>query len=119
MVGILILNIELKLSFDIFISFFEILKFLGKKKNKIKIDDNSLITLDRIKNAIAYLIPLVKNIGRASIIINNLTISSVILETTCGSIFCLPKKYPLKMLDIDINGSVKPIDIIPYLTSLL
>lgn len=119
MVGILILNIELKLSFDIFISFFEILKFLGKKKNKIKIDDNSLITLDRIKNAIAYLIPLVTNIGRASIIINNLTMSSVILETTCGSIFCFPKKYPLKMLDIDINGSVKPIDIIPYLTSLL
>ena len=46
---------------------------------------------------------------------NILVICSIMLEITCGNIFCLPKKYALIILDILINGNVKLIAIIGYI----
>ena len=43
----------------------------------------------------------------------SLTISSIILDIICGIIFCLPKKYPLNIDDIDINGNTNPMDFKP------
>ena len=92
-------------------SFLSNLKFLGKKKNNTIIDVISLIIFDSTIKATAYSIPLVRKIGIPIIIIISLIISSVTFDTTCGIIFCLPKKYPLKIDEILINGRTKPVQI--------
>lgn len=37
----------------------------------------------------------------------NLTICSMILLVACGTIFCLPAKYPFKTLEIETKGKVR------------
>ena len=89
-----------------------ILKFFGIKKNRTKIDVNSLMTFVKTIKATAYSIPSFKKIGIPIMIAINLTKSSVTFDKTCGNICCLPKKYPLRILDILINGRTNPIHII-------
>ena len=91
-----------------FKSFFEILKFLGMKKNRTNIDVSSLIILTSTTKATAYSNPFCKKNGIPIIRAISLMKSSVTFDRTCGNIFCFPKKYPLKILDILINGRTKP-----------
>ena len=78
------------------------------KKNSIIIDVSSLIILTCTTKATAYSIPFFMYEGKNIINIISLTKSSVMFDTTCGIIFSLPKKYPLSMLDMLINGKTKP-----------
>ena len=94
-----------------FRSCFVILKFLGTKKNRIKIEVSSLMTFVKTMKATAYSKPNFKKIGIPMMMAINLTKSSVTFDRTCGNIFCFPKKYPLKILEILINGSTKPMHI--------
>ena len=65
------------------------------------------------------IVPYFNNLGKNIIIINNLNNCSITFDRVCGNIFCFPKKYPLIILDNDINGRTKAIDIIGKYVSLL
>ena len=103
----------LKTSFILFLlglkSFFVSLKFFGRKKNSTNIEVSSLMTFVKTTKATAYSKPNFKNIGIPIIKLINLITSSVMFEITCGIMFCLPKKYPLKMLEMLIKGKTNPI----------
>ena len=66
----------------------------------------------RINPHTAYIGPYDINLGKNKMMIINLAICSITFETVCGIIFCLPKKYPLNMLDIEINGRINAIHMI-------
>ena len=95
-----------------FISFLVILKFFGMKKNNTNIEVSSLITFVRTIKATAYSIPYFIKIGMPMMMAISLTKSSVTFDNTWGNIFCFPKKYPLKILEILMNGKTNPIQII-------
>ena len=66
---------------------------------------SSLTIFVRIKNIIHILYPYLIVKGIPIMYKTNLTISSIIFESIWGNIFCLPKKYPLKIEEIeDFNG---------------
>ena len=69
---------------------------------------SSLTIFVRIKNIIHILYPYLIVKGIPIMYKTNLTISSIIFERIWGNIFCLPKKYPLIILEILIKGSTKP-----------
>ena len=81
------------------------------KDINIKVLSNSMIILDKTIKATAYSMPFVRKIGIPIAITISLIISSVTFDTTCGIIFCLPKKYPLKIDEILINGRTKLVQI--------
>lgn len=95
-----------------FISFLVILKLFGMKKNNTNIEVSSLITFVRTIKATAYSIPYFIKIGMPMMMAISLTKSSVTFDNTWGNIFCFPKKYPLKILEILMNGKTNPIQII-------
>ena len=78
-------------------------QFFGRKVKKIIIEDNSDTILDNTKKATAFSILIFKKIGKKIIISKIRTISSMRLESTWISIFSLPKKYPLKIEEIEIT----------------
>ena len=53
------------------------------------------------------MIPCLISLGRTIITINSLKSCSIILEMVWGIICCLPKKYPLMIEAIDINGKTR------------
>ena len=65
--------------------------------------------LDKTKKATANSKPLIKKNGVNNKILINLVTSSVIFDKTWGIIFCLPKKYPLRIPDIEMKGKTNPI----------
>ena len=67
-------------------------EILGIKNNITSILNVSLTMLVKTIKATAYSKPFNKQMGIPIIIKTNLIISSLILESTCGNIFCLPKK---------------------------
>ena len=76
----------------------------------VPIDDNSLkIEINTIKETV-YSIPIGRINGTIRIISIKRITSSKIFDMTWGKILCLPKKYPLKIEEIDINGRTKPIE---------
>ena len=75
-----------------FMSFFDILKFLGINKKRIKIDVSSLIILTSTTKAMANSKLFLSIIGKPIIKTISLTKSSITLERTWGIIFCFPKK---------------------------
>ena len=79
------------------------------KKNNMIMDVSSLIMFTKTTKATAYCKPFFINEGNKIINVNSLIKSSVMFDSTCGIIFSFPKKYPLSILDILINGNTKPI----------
>lgn len=93
-------------------SFFVRANLFGKKINKMIKDIVSLIIFTNIKPHTALLTLFLISLGINILISVIRVICSIMLEITCGSICCFPKKYALIILDILINGNVRLIAII-------
>lgn len=81
--------------------------FLGIKNKNTMIEDISDTIVSKTRPITAFITDCSISLGRIKIIIINLTICSIMLLVACGTIFCLPEKYPFKTLEIDTKGSVK------------
>lgn len=95
-----------------FMSCFFIFMFFGKNSISVIVETSSLITLYNIIPVIVLSIPYFNRYGVIIIVIISLVSCSIRFDVTCGSIFCFPKKYPLIIFDIVINGRVILIAII-------
>lgn len=91
-VGMAMLKTSLMFPVFGFKSFLEMEKFFGRKKKRTRIEVSSLKMLVKTTKATAYSRPYFINIGIPIMRLISLITSSVMLEITWGSMFCLPKK---------------------------
>ena len=85
-------------------SSFLMVKFLGRYSKNMMIEKVSDMMLIRIYPITAIRVPYFINFGKISITTSSLNSCSRMFDTEWGIICCLPKKYPLMILDRDING---------------
>ena len=85
-------------------SSFLMVKFLGRYSKNMMIEKVSDMMLIRIYPITAIRVPYFINFGKISRTTSSLNSCSRMFDTECGIICCLPKKYPLMILDRDING---------------
>ena len=85
-------------------SSFLMVKFLGRYSKNMMIEKVSDMMLIRIYPMTAIRVPYFINFGKISITTSSLNSCSRMFDTEWGIICCLPKKYPLMILDRDING---------------
>lgn len=85
-------------------SSFLMVKFLGRYSKNMMIEKVSDMMLIRIYPITAIRVPYFINFGKISRTTSSLNSCSRMFDTECGIICCLPKKYPLIILDRDING---------------
>lgn len=85
-------------------SSFLMVKFLGRYSKNMMIEKVSDMMLIRIYPITAIRVPYFINFGKISRTTSSLNSCSRMFDTEWGIICCLPKKYPLMILDRDING---------------
>ena len=85
-------------------SSFLMVKFLGRYSKNMMIEKVSDMMLIRIYPMTAIRVPYFINFGKISRTTSSLNSCSRMFDTEWGIICCLPKKYPLMILDRDING---------------
>lgn len=85
-------------------SSFLMVKVLGRYSKNMMIEKVSDMMLIRIYPITAIRVPYFINFGKISRTTSSLNSCSRMFDTECGIICCLPKKYPLIILDRDING---------------
>ena len=85
-------------------SSFLMVKFLGRYSKNMMIEKVSDMMLIRIYPITAIRVPYFINFGKISRSTSSLNSCSRMFDTEWGIICCLPKKYPLMILDRDING---------------
>lgn len=102
--GILVSSISFMILFLGMISLFLILICFGKKRKKIKVLTISVIMLSNMNVIIPFI---VSSFGKIMIKNIILILCSMIFDKVFGRTFILPKKYPLKIDDRAINGSVR------------
>ena len=85
-------------------SSFLMVKFLGRYSKNMMIEKVSDMMLIRIYPMTAIRVPYFINFGKISRTTSSLNSCSRMFDTEWGIICCLPKKYPLMILDKDING---------------
>ena len=85
-------------------SSFLMVKFLGRYSKNMMIEKVSDMMLIRIYPMTAIRVPYFINFGKISRTTSSLNSCSRMFDTEWGIICCLPKKYPLIILDRDING---------------
>ena len=85
-------------------SSFLMVKFLGRYSKNMMIEKVSDMILIRIYPMTAIRVPNFINFGKISRTTSSLNSCSRMFDTEWGIICCLPKKYPLMILDRDING---------------
>ena len=85
-------------------SSFLMVKFLGRYSKNMMIEKVSDMMLIRIYPVTAIRVPYFINFGKISRTTSSLNSCSRMFDTEWGIICCLPKKYPLMILDRDING---------------
>ena len=85
-------------------SSFLMVKFLGRYSKNMMIEKVSDMMLIMIYPMTAIRVPYFINFGKISRTTSSLNSCSRMFDTEWGIICCLPKKYPLIILDRDING---------------
>ena len=88
-------------------SSFLMVKFLGRYSKNMMIEKDSDMMLIRIYPMTAIRVPYFINFGKISRTTSSLNSCSRMFDTEWGIICCLPKKYPLMIEAIDINGKTR------------